>query len=143
MSDVLNPIRRPRIAGAEIEVRELRWRDTSYAVQQLTDAIAGMIDIQGTAFNLIIDRQKLLDAIIKNESLLAFVLEKATGRDADWVTNLSTRDMLLLLDAVLDVNLSEEVLNAGKKVAERLKKLFGSMKPSPGSPIGSSTAVTA
>lgn len=140
MSDVLNPLVPVEIRGERIEVRELNWKDYSRAIKELTGSAMKLL---GTGGTLVLDKEKIIQAIGEQESLIQWVVEKSTGRDSKYVSSLSTREILPLISAVVDLNLSEEVLGAGKKLAGQMGGIFGlkiqSLKPS----ITSSAPATA
>lgn len=49
---------------------------------------------------------------------------KSTGKDAEWLKQRSTLEIFALLDAALEVNLSDGLLELGKKVGGRLGRVF-------------------
>jgi len=49
---------------------------------------------------------------------------QSTGKDAAWLAQRSTLEIFALLDAALQVNLSDGLLELGKKVGGRLGRVF-------------------
>lgn len=140
MSDVLNPIRRVQVRDGQIEVRELTWKELSYVLQELSETVLGFMDDKGV---IKIDPVHIVAAIKDNEALLAYFLSKSCNREDAWVNQLSLRDMLTLLDAAIELTLSEEVLELGKKLAGRMAQRLGLPKLPLGLAISSSVKATA
>lgn len=88
----------------------------------------------GSGGTLVLDKEKIIQAIGEQEELIQWVLEKSTGKDAKFVAELKASEVLPLIMAVVDLNLSEEVLGAGKTLAAKMGGIFGlktqSLKPS-------------
>lgn len=144
--DALNPvIRVPNIQGASVDVKELRWRDYLRAIKELTTSILTLLDTakpgtkgddqeDGFAFDvgggkvLKIGKDRLLQAIASNEELVLWVLQSSTGKGPEWVEACSGREVLALLAAVIELNLSKEVVGSGKALADHMRGVFGSKK---------------
>lgn len=147
-TDALNPvIRVPNIQGASVDVKELRWRDYLRAIKELTTSILALLaepkpagkgqepeSEEGFSFDLgggkvmKVGKERLLQAIATNEELVLWVLQASTGKDAQWVEACSGREVLALLAAVVELNLSREVVGSGKALADHMRGVFGSKK---------------
>ncbi len=139
MTDLLNPIRRLTVRGEPLEVRELTWKELAHVLQELSGTALALVGANG---QIILDREKLLAALAANESLLSWILEKATGRDAPWIGTLSLRELAPVLDALLDLNLHAETLAALKKTWTRTSQTLGLPKLLAAPSISSSAAAT-
>ena len=128
--DIHNPVERVKISTGElVEVRELVWKDCLRAVKEMTDTVLELLGPGGGT--LVLDKDKIVRALGAQENLVTWVLEKSTGRTQEWVNALSGRDALCLLRAAVDLNLSDEVLAAGKALAGRMGAVFGQKSKSP------------
>lgn len=147
MPDALNPvIRVPNIKGGEVDVRELKWRDYLRAIKELTDNVltfaaavkssgdpkkkpepegTKVVDLANVGA-LILDKDKLIDAVTRSESLAGWVLAASTGKDEAWVNDLSGRETMAILKAVVELNLSKEILGTGKELVGHMRGVFGS-----------------
>lgn len=135
-SNVLNPVVTVKLRGDRtIEVKELAWKDYLRAIKQMTESLlklianqknkpANALEIASAEGSLIIDRDKLVQAIGEQEDLVAWVLQKSTGQSQEWVDQLSAADALAILDAVVSLNFTEEVIAAGKALAGRMGGVF-------------------
>lgn len=143
--DVLNAVRLVKVRGEQVEVRELTWKDYVRAVKQMTGTILGLIGDGGkiSMDAIVLNREKLTEAIGAQEDLVAWVLAKSTSRDQAWVDSLSAREVLPLLDAVIELNLSPEVIEQGKKLAGQMGEAFGLKKASVAPATISSAPATA
>ena len=122
---VLNPLATVQIRGESITVKELVWKDYLRAMKDMTGAILSILAKDGT---IVLNREKIIEAITAQEELVSWVLQRSTGKDAKWVDSLSAREFLPLLEAVVDLNLSEEVVGQGKRVAGRLGQVLALKK---------------
>ena len=125
--DILNPILRVNVKGVDVEVRELSWKDHVRAIKELTSTVIELLkEGKGSEFNA----ETIIEAITKQETLAAWVIAKSTGNDSAWVDSLSAREALAILCAVVELNLTEEVIGRGKALAERMSGVFGLSKVS-------------
>lgn len=132
--NIHNPITVVRTSSGElVEVRELTWKNCLTAIKKLTDTVLELLGKQqgGSSIALTLDKEKLVSAITSQEELVTWALMKSTGRDQAWVDALSARDCLALVKAMVDQNLSDEVLAAGKGLADRMGAVFGRSSKSP------------
>lgn len=140
MSTVLNPVIPVNIQGEVVEVRELTWKDYLAVIKRVTGTALSVV---GPGGKLDLNAANLTDAITEQEDTLQLVLSKSTGKDQEWVAKLSARDACRLLDAAVALNLSEEVLAEGKKLAGKMAGVFGlkkvGLKPSSPEPLTTSS----
>lgn len=121
-TDIFNPVVTVKIRGDSVEVRELTWKHYLRAVKELTDNLLGLMSGKNT---LELNKEKVVATISAQEELVSWVIQASTGKDAAWVDSLSARELLLLLKAVVDLNLSEELIGVGKGLAGRMADVFG------------------
>jgi hypothetical protein len=141
MSTVFNNIQRVVVREETIQVRELTAKEIAYILQKFTDTATSLINADG---DLIVDREKIVKAVIANTDLAFWIMERACTRDTKWVESLVPREMFPLIEAILDLNLSEEVMAGGKKLLGRALMILPPLpKLSPGrTPSLSATADT-
>lgn len=129
------PIIRPEITvslGSEkITVRDLPWQEALEFLRLLAGHAKGlMADIVKPAaggkveVNVGALLPKLTDLITNASELSDFLLTRSTGKDSAWLAQRSTLEIFALLDAALEVNLSDGLLELGKKVGGRLGRVF-------------------
>lgn len=127
--DIHNPVRRIDVRGELITVKELVWKDCLQAVREMTATVLQLLGPGGTT--MVLDKEKIVAAITQQEQLVTWVLEKATGKPQDWIATLRPRELLPLVEAAVELNLSDEVVKSGKALAGRMGGVFGQTKPSP------------
>lgn len=122
-SEILNPVVLVRVRGESVEVKELTWKDHVRAVKELTGTLLKLLSGDGKTLTL--TKEVILEAIVAQETLVQWIIEKSTGRDAQWVSGLGGKDFLALLKAVVDLNLSDEYIKQGKELAGQMGDIFG------------------
>jgi uncharacterized protein len=151
MSDTINPIRAVTLSDGKtvVEVRELTWKDYLWAIKEVTKAAAPLLGANGvlnvnSLTELKVDTNAVLEALTSQEQTLSLVLQKSIkGSTAEQVNDLTARDTMKVLAAVVELNLSPEVVGAGKELAARMAAVFGSMTTSQGAVTSSSPTGTA
>ena len=138
--------------GTVVRVRELTWKKYLWAIRRVTTSAIPVIAGKDGSINVAeigkinIDVQKVLNALLEQEETVTVVLKDSIAeedqKDLD-VDQLSARDTMALLTVVVELNLSEEVLGAGKELAVRMAAVFGSMTNSQGRSTSSSPTATA
>jgi hypothetical protein len=129
-ADILDPRKRVRIKGEELEIRGLTWKDHIRAVKELTATIMELLaqNKDGNATQL--DAETIVSAITKQESLATWMITRSTGKDGAWVDSLRAAEALTILNAIVELNLTEEIIGLGKGLAERMSGVFGLSKAS-------------
>jgi hypothetical protein len=127
-TDKLNPLIPVSVRGERVEVREMNWKDSLRAVKEMTGAIMTLVNNKG---EMVLDKTKIIEALTSQEALASWVIQKSTDKDGAWVDSLSTREFLPIIIAVVDLNLSDEVIGSGKTLAGRMGKVLGLKTISP------------
>jgi len=144
MTDILYPVIEVRIGSDRITVRELAWREALAFLQQLAAAITATLGTDGT-FTL--TPQSVQTIVAGSAELTEALLCKSCDRDAAWLARQRTTDILALLDAAIELNLSPEIIDRGKKIAGRVQAAFGPVPAPvngiPARPAASSTSSSA
>lgn len=122
-SEILNPVITVKVRGEQIEVRELTWKDYIRAIKELSGSLLKLVSDGGNAVSL--TKENVLEALSSQEDLVQWVTEKSTGREAEWVKGLGGKDMVFILAAIVELNLSDELVASGKDLAGRMGKVFG------------------
>lgn len=124
--DILNPVVELTLRNEKLLVRELAWPDALQFLHLLSGHAGKMIGEDG---KLKIDFSKLSALVASSQEVSEFLMLKSTSRDQTWLSTLSFRETLDVLDAALSINLSAEMFASGKKIEGRLRSLFGSAEP--------------
>ena len=129
------PIIRPEIevtlADGKIIVRDLPWQDALKFIgllaghaKTLLAAVAKPAADGKFAVDMEMLMPKLADLITNADELADFLLTRSTAKDSAWLKSRSTLEVFALLDAALEVNLSDGLLELGKKAGGRLARVF-------------------
>lgn len=120
-ADTLNPIRQVQIGDETVTVRELTWKEYLHVIRELTSTVFTFITDKGA---IEWKKDRIVDALMKQEGLLDWVLQKSTDRPGEWVASLKATHMLRLLEAIIDLNLNEDIVGRGKAVAGRIGQVI-------------------
>jgi hypothetical protein len=126
--EILDPV---KTDGLKWPVKEMNWRD-GMAFLGLIGKHASEIGIESSGGKVALDFAKLPALIGNVKELGDFLLTKSTGREQAEIDALSFKEAVALMDAAVELNLSEELLQRGKSVAGRVGAAFGVKKESPG-----------
>jgi hypothetical protein len=146
-TEVFNPTRQVRVQSGTWEVRELLWRDYLATVKRMADLILRFVsDGGGGKYSLIFEADKLIAGIADTEGLAEWLIAKSTGKPKEDIEALTASEALSLLAAVVDLNLSDELIASGKALAGRVRAVFNQHSapsaPSPGLATTSSSPAT-
>lgn len=111
---VFNPVIVVEIGAQKIEVRELAWPDALAFITRLKEQAQSLTDESG---NMRVDAPKLMEAISSNAELAAWLVCKTCRRTDEWLAERSLGEVLALVEASLEVNLSV--------IGDRLKNVRG------------------
>jgi hypothetical protein len=112
--------------GEVIRVRELSWHEALEFLKKLSGHFGqfGAGDITALLANL--------PALITSVDELALhLVDKAAGLTAERFTTLAARDALAVLDKAVEINLNEDLIQRGKKLAARFGGLAAEKTASP------------
>lgn len=118
---ILNPVRTVTVQGQTVEVRELRALDVLQFFKLLSGHARKLANEQG---NITLSLDRLAELVTGTEELSQFLILKSTGRDDAWFKSVAFGESLDLLDAALELNLSEELLKKVQRLGERVKAVF-------------------
>jgi hypothetical protein len=133
---VFNPTSRVQLAGGCIEVHELKWPDALSFFNKLRDQAKGLVNDKG---EICMDANKLMEAIGDNVELAAWLVEKSTGMDAQWIEQRSLSEMLDIITAALEVNIGI-IASKIKNVKSRLVSATAGELPPKSSPTSQPSA---
>lgn len=115
-----------KFGDREIPVHEISWLDLLAIAEQLSELLAGQVQFDSEGqLKLALNIAQLGDMIGRSATLTNRLLTAATNLSAEEVQKLPPRVALRLLDVALEVNLTEEFLDAGKGLAARLGAALG------------------
>ena len=108
----------------------MRWKDYMFVVKELTSNVLKLVDNADlgslVAGNVSIKKEKLVEVISENETLVGWIATHCTNLTDAQVNDLTGTEMVELLDAAVALNLSERFMTAAKKVAGSLGEVLGS-----------------
>lgn len=107
-----------KLPGETVHVGEMPWTDT-LAVLQSVSEFAGQFIQNGEDGSSRLVLSDLIAFISKSDKLAGEIVSRSTGKTIEWVGAQSPRAVLAILDAAIDVNMSDEVKNLGKAVGRR------------------------
>lgn len=109
-----------------MEVRELPWKAHIRIIKELTSHVKELLSAQrGPSGEIELDVDVIVSKIASMEDLTSWVMQQATGKDAAWVEGLSGREALIILTETVKLNLSPELVGAGKELAGHMGAVFG------------------
>lgn len=125
---------RPQITvpleSGNVVARDLPWQDALEFLKKLSvHANTVLAASKGGTVQLDTLLPRIAELIGNADDLALFLICKSTGKDEAWVRSLGTIEALTVLDAALEVNLSDQLLALGKKVAGRLARVMPAKTP--------------
>ena len=105
-----------------MEVREMNWRDAMGFLGMLSAHAGKMVNRDG---QFAMTEEALRGLVLGTKVVADDLMLKASKLPQEEIDNLSMREALDLIDAALDLNLSEELITRGKKFAGRFGSLLG------------------
>lgn len=141
----LRRCREVEINGEKVKVGELTWHAMLELLKKLSAHVALLI--KDGKFNL----DQIVEVITSTGELADFIVAGATGKDAQWFQELPLGDAMEVLEAAIEINLSDTIIGRAKKAGGRLRESLGiktaiqiaPTRPSPGSSPSSSGKDTA
>jgi hypothetical protein len=114
-ADILFPDREITVGGKQkIKVRELAWPDARAFMTELAGYLEKLFDAKG---EVKIDVSVITGLITTTDELISSLVAKTTGKDKAWLDTLPLGSVLDLIETALALNLSDELLAKGKKIA--------------------------
>ena len=127
-TDSFMPVETVRLLGGRtVEVRELTWKQLLHALKQLAQRALTFVAQDGKTIS--IEASKIVEALSEQEELAVWIVEKSTGLTADELALLGVRDFLAIVEAVVRINLSEEVVCLGKRIAGSVRAVAAPIEP--------------
>lgn len=134
---ILRPEITVQLASGPVVLRDLPWLDALEFLRRLSDHAKDIL-AASTASDGSVDLAALLPKLtelVQNVGdLSTFLLTKSAGKDEAWLAQFGTFETMALLDAALEVNLSEGLIELGKKVAARLARVMAAKETSASPP---------
>ncbi len=121
------PPTRLLIGRREFEVRELAWPEALEFFRRLGAATTAMLTSDGKPRPT---ADFLPELITQAGAAVSFLLQHSVGLSADELQSLPGTAVVRLTQSALELTLNEDVVAAGKAVAERLRRAFGPPTPS-------------
>lgn len=128
------------LKSGPVLLRDLPWQDALEFLKRLSthakDIMAAAQAGDGK-LDLAALLPRLTELIANVGELSTFLLTKSAGRDEEWLEQFGTLETLALLDGALEVNLTDGLLELGKRVTARLARVM------PANPTTSATPASA
>jgi hypothetical protein len=118
---VLNPVTDVKLHDGEIVVRELTWPALWQLLDKLSEHAGKFITEDG---KMSLDAKAITSLVMSSQDLSTRLIIGTTGKDEEWLNKRSLGDVMLLLEASLEVNLSATIMDRAKKIGSRLASLF-------------------
>lgn len=134
MSDieVLTNVRDVRLSGGKtVQVRGLAWGD-AFRFLKRAGTSAKELFVAGDSGEVKADLSRLPELILESEELAAVLLEASTRLADSEVAALPIEDVIGLIDASLDLTITEGLQKNVSALGKRLKGLFQAAKTQPG-----------
>ncbi|MBI5689241.1 MAG: hypothetical protein HZC55_04030 [Verrucomicrobia bacterium] len=125
---ILRPEITVTLSTGPVVVRDLPWQDALEFLRRLSlqakEILAHAVSPDTGRIDLAQLLPKLSDLVSGAGELSLFLLTRSTGKDEEWLRQHGTLETLALLDAALEVNLSDGLIELGKKAAGRLARVM-------------------
>jgi hypothetical protein len=131
MLQVLNPTKEIKVHGDVITVQEMRWPDAVDFFNRLASGISLFLDEKG---QVSINPKAITQMVTSSAELSTLLILRSTGKDEAWLKQIGVCAALDVLDLALELNLSEELIAKGKKLAGRVKDAFTNQRASASMP---------
>jgi hypothetical protein len=125
------------LAGAERKIRlpeetvtvvEMPWGKTIAFIEKLSERLADIMRVKaadGGGASLGLNLTDPIKLVTSSRLLTEELVLGATGKDVAWLEAQSPRAVLAILDAAIEINLSDELKKLGKAVGLRVASGLG------------------
>jgi hypothetical protein len=113
-ANVLFPDREFMVGEEKVTVREMLWPDALAFLRKLGTYLEKFMNEKG---EMRVDLGLITEVITATDELATMLIAKSIGKDEAWLAALSMSQGLEILGAALEVNLTEDLLEKGKKIA--------------------------
>jgi len=120
MGSILNPSREVEIAGGAVTVRELRALDALEFIKRLSSYF-GSIQKSTSDDGAVRLRVEIASLVTGASDVAEFLVLKSTGKDRAWLAELGAEDLLSILHAALDLNVSEGLIKKALSVFDLVR----------------------
>ncbi len=119
----------PSLQYEALTIREMRWPDAMEFMRKLSANCVGLLDGYTREGGLKLTRASITDMIAQSEELTVLLVRGATSLTQEQVAQLSTGDMLDILTAAVEINLSEAVLGKALRLRNAVGAAFKGINP--------------
>jgi hypothetical protein len=119
---ILHPVRTVSAGGRQVEVRELKWKDLLAYLRKMGASLGEIVGVDG---KFVVSRESVEKLIGQGTDLADELIRKTCREPGEWIDELSVSDALALLEAALELNLSGDLIERGKRTAGRIAQAFG------------------
>lgn len=113
--------------NTQVEVDEMPWPAAQAFLVSLGDSlqIGTFVGVDKNTGRPWYNFDKLPDLIKGSETLSNFLIEKSTGKDAEFFATVRASEALSVLEAALEMNLSEDMVGKFKGIGRVIGRAFG------------------
>lgn len=116
-----------------VNVREMKWGKAIAFVRLLSAELAGLITVDARGKpNL--DLSKLPEIVGSSETVSRTLILSSTELTDEELDELPAGTVLELLEAAIDMNLTEELLGKGRRIGAKVSGVFGASPQAPAPP---------
>ena len=121
-SKILFPNKEVNIGDQTVKVRELKWSDTLEFLKQLGGYIGKLMNEKG---EVAVTPDLIVEMVTSTDELTTSLLRRCTDLEVEAIAQLPMTAALDLVDAALELNLSDDLIAKGKNIAGRFQKFAG------------------
>jgi hypothetical protein len=118
---ILNPQLDVKLHDGEVAVRELTWPVLWQFLDKLSAHAGKLVGEDG---KFIINAERIAGVVASSQDLSQRLILGTTGKDEEWLNKRPLGEVIQLLEASLEVNLSDSIIDRAKKIGSRLAGLF-------------------
>jgi hypothetical protein len=141
MEELIETQRRVAVGSETVTVYEVKWKDYVRLIRELVAHLIPLYDPKNGSLKL--SEAAIVGALQNAEGLVSWFVAASVKKEEKWVDELPASQLLPLLNVVVKVHLSEELVSQGKALAEQMRGAFGLSGPSPAPSTTSSSTATA
>lgn len=121
---ILNPHIDVKLRDGTVTVHELKWPMLWQLLAKLSAQAGEFVTMEGGKASMSLSVEKIGALVTGSGELTQQLILGTTGKDEAWLKERHVGEVLDLLDASLNVNLSESIVGRVKKIGSRLQGLF-------------------
>ncbi len=121
-----------------VTVREMKWGDAIAFVRLLSKELAGLIGVDA-AGRASLNLGKLPEIVASSDTLTTALVTASTGLTPEALASLPASSALEVLEAAVDMNLTEALLGKLRRIGGKVAGAFGAAPTPPAPPAAEPT----